>query len=155
MERGIVGFELDADGDWVAVLVCGHRQHVRHRPPFQVRPWVLDEAGRAAHLGTSLGCPLCDAGEMPAGLRFAWRTPEWDVRSLPADLRRAHRLASGTWGLLVMRRGRVVFRAATSPPIERVLGPGADQAIPPGVEHELDPADDARFVIEFYDVVPD
>jgi len=32
MERLILGFELDAQGEWVAELACGHRRHVRHYP---------------------------------------------------------------------------------------------------------------------------
>ena len=27
--------------------VCGHRQHVRHNPPFVTRPWTVTAAGRA------------------------------------------------------------------------------------------------------------
>ena len=66
MERAIVGFHLDERGDWVAELECGHGQHVRHKPPFQLRPWVLEESSRSARLGTTLSCPLCDRLE-PAG----------------------------------------------------------------------------------------
>ncbi len=50
----------DADGVWVAELDCGHNQHIRHRPPFQVRPWVLTEESRAEHIGSARDCPLCD-----------------------------------------------------------------------------------------------
>ena len=57
--RRIVGFHQDAETQWVAELDCGHTHHVRHTPPWEVRPWVLTEAGRAAHLGTVLSCPLC------------------------------------------------------------------------------------------------
>lgn len=60
MQRAIVGFQRDEAGDWVAELACGHRQHVRHRPPWQVRPWVVDEEGRRERLGRPLECPLCD-----------------------------------------------------------------------------------------------
>jgi hypothetical protein len=63
MERTIVGFHQDADGAWVAELDCGHRQHIRHRPPFEQRPWVLSAASRAERIGTSRDCPLCDGGE--------------------------------------------------------------------------------------------
>lgn len=154
MDRSIVGFHVDGQGDWVAELDCGHRQHLRHRPPFEMRAWVLDEEERAAHLGTTLDCPLCDRGELPEGLRFTWRSAEWDGQSLPSGLRRAHKLASGTWGRLVVHQGRLAFRASTTPPIDRVLGVGAVQAIPPGVEHEIEPAGDARLFIEFFDVVP-
>ena len=34
-------------------------QHVRHEPPLVSRPWVLTEAGRSSHLGTTLACRLC------------------------------------------------------------------------------------------------
>jgi hypothetical protein len=40
---------------------CGHGQHVRHDPPWQVRQWVTTEAGRASFLGVELECVLCDA----------------------------------------------------------------------------------------------
>jgi tellurite methyltransferase len=61
-ERNIVGFLQDDEGTWVAELSCGHRRHVRHRPPFEVRPWVLDEAGRSSHLGSWIDCGLCADG---------------------------------------------------------------------------------------------
>lgn len=60
-----MSFRQDAEGDWVARLECGHDQHVRHRPPFQLRPWVEDATARAARVGTPLDCPLCDRGEPP------------------------------------------------------------------------------------------
>jgi hypothetical protein len=59
-ERRIVGFRQDTDHDWVAELECGHTQHVRHDPPWQVRPWVVTSEGRASRLGTTLPCRHCD-----------------------------------------------------------------------------------------------
>ncbi|HEY7398375.1 MAG TPA: DUF3565 domain-containing protein [Gaiellaceae bacterium] len=60
MERTIVGFHRDDRGDWVAELDCGHNQHVRHRPPFENRPWVVDPERRAGMIGEPRECPLCD-----------------------------------------------------------------------------------------------
>ena len=60
MRRAIVGFHTDDAGDWVAELECGHGQHVRHRPPWELRPWVMTAEGRASRLGTGLQCVLCD-----------------------------------------------------------------------------------------------
>ena len=57
--RRIVGYHLDEVGDWVAELECGHGQHVRHDPPWQVREWVTTEEGRARRLGTTLDCVRC------------------------------------------------------------------------------------------------
>ena len=56
----IVGFHQDEHDDWVADLACGHAQHVRHRPPWTLRPWVIEEEGRRQHLGSTLMCKKCD-----------------------------------------------------------------------------------------------
>ena len=61
MERRIVDFHQDDEGNWVAELECGHTQHVRHDPPWQVRLWVTTEAGRASWLGQHLDCRVCDS----------------------------------------------------------------------------------------------
>ncbi len=58
--RRITGFHTDDEGHWVADLECGHSQHVRHDPPWQNRPWVITEGGRANALGTTLMCVRCD-----------------------------------------------------------------------------------------------
>jgi len=63
MKRLIIDFAPDELGDWTAVLECGHRQHVRHNPPFVNRPWVLTPEGRASRLGEPLDCLRCDGGE--------------------------------------------------------------------------------------------
>jgi hypothetical protein len=57
--RPIRGFHQDEEGHWVADLECGHSQHVRHDPPWQVRPWVTTADGRASRLGLPLSCRLC------------------------------------------------------------------------------------------------
>jgi uncharacterized protein DUF3565 len=59
VEQRIVGFRQDVEQHWIAELECGHTQHVRHMPPWQVRPWVVTAEGRAAHLGTYLPCQVC------------------------------------------------------------------------------------------------
>ena len=63
MQRAIVGFDRDEEGHWRALLECGHRQHVRHDPPWTVREWVTTEEGRAGKLGTMLNCKLCEQDE--------------------------------------------------------------------------------------------
>lgn len=55
-QQKVVGFHQDEHGDWVADLACGHTQHVRHRPPWELRPWVTTEVGRRAHLGLVFQC---------------------------------------------------------------------------------------------------
>ncbi|HPQ96988.1 MAG: DUF3565 domain-containing protein [Thiothrix sp.] len=65
MEQPITGFHTDEENDWVAELACGHFQHVRHRPPWFNRPWVITPEGRARMLGRKLACRKCDEGAPP------------------------------------------------------------------------------------------
>ena len=60
MQQSIVGFHQDEGGDWVADLACGHRQHVRHQPPWVNRPWVVTAAGRRQFIGRRLWCKQCE-----------------------------------------------------------------------------------------------
>lgn len=137
MRRTISGFDPDEAGDWVARLSCLHRQHVRHRPPFQERPWVLTEAGRTAHIGTPIDCPPCDRAELPDGLRTVRTAGPFDQDTLPAGLRRDHRVAEGTWGYLRVLEGSVGFVLASEPPIRVTLAAGDGQPIPPSVPHHV------------------
>lgn len=65
MNRAITGFHQDEQGHWVAELVCGHTQHVRHDPPWQSRPWVETELGRLEKIGMMLDCKKCCEAETP------------------------------------------------------------------------------------------
>lgn len=65
-EQAMVDFVLDDEQHWVAVLACGHRQHVRHRPPLVAREWVLSPAGRQSRLGQTLWCKHCEAEALKA-----------------------------------------------------------------------------------------
>lgn len=64
--RRIVGFHRDEERHWVADLDCGHTQHVRHDPPWQVREWVMTESGRNGFIGQLLMCVEC--GKVEASL---------------------------------------------------------------------------------------
>ena len=149
MERRIVGFECDAAGDWVAQLDCLHRQHVRNRPPLWSLPWVDDDVAREQHVGAPLACALCDRTEIPADLEIVRTTAVWDEHSMPNALRRAHRVAGGTWGRLRVDRGRLHFVARTNPVTDVVIEAGRLQAIPPDVEHFVEPDGPVRFAVEF------
>ncbi|MGI8661925.1 MAG: DUF3565 domain-containing protein [Acidimicrobiales bacterium] len=137
MIRVIDGFHSDDVGDWVAELSCLHHQHVRHCPPFQERPWVVTSAGRAASLGAKIDCPLCDRAEPPTGLRTVRVAGPFDADTLPAGLRKTHRVADRTWGVLRIIEGSVGIYIETNPVIVRRLSGGDRQPIPPLVPHRL------------------
>ncbi|QCI14619.1 DUF3565 domain-containing protein [Pseudomonas putida] len=64
----IEGFHQDQDGHWVVDLSCGHTQHLRHQPPWQARPWVLDAEQRAQRIGQPFACGWCAQGTNGATL---------------------------------------------------------------------------------------
>jgi hypothetical protein len=58
----IIGFRQDEDGHWIAVLSCGHTQHLRHQPPWQSRAWVMDPVQRQEKIGQPFDCGWCAQG---------------------------------------------------------------------------------------------
>lgn len=151
--RSIVGFHPDREGDWVAELSCFHNQHVRHRPPFQPRPWVLDPDGRAGQVGSPVNCPLCDRAELPEDLIVLGRAGPWDQDSLPEALRRAHQTPDGRWGRLEIHDGAIDFHfeSDAGPPVIPIhLAAGSVQPIPPGVAHRVVPTGPVRLELQFW-----
>ena len=150
MRRAIVGFHVDELGDWVADLDCGHGQHVRHRPPFTNRPWVVSAAGRAEMLGTELDCVRCDRMEWPDGLVACRRTPEFDQGSIPTGLRSEHSTRRGTWARIHVISGALRYHVGA--PIHRTLrvDSAASAVIVPEVRHRVEPDGSVRFFVEFF-----
>lgn len=64
-------------------------------------------------------------------------------------MRRSHRIATGTWGRIVVTHGQLHFNAATDPPLHTVVDAGGTQPIPPDVDHHVQPVSPVRFTIEF------
>ncbi len=152
MNRTIVAFHADPAGDWVAELSCYHNQHIRHRPPFQSRPWVDDPAGRAGHIGSPIDCPFCDRTELPTDLAVLGRVGPWNQDSLPSPLRHAHQTPHGQWGHLRVHAGAIDFQfepdRADSPVIH--LHAGSHQHIPPGRTHRVIPTGDVELELELW-----
>ena len=149
MKRAIIGFHLDEVGDWVADLGCGHCQHVRHRPPFVSRPWVVSDAGREAMLGTELECVSCDRMEWPDGLAAYRRTPEFDETTIPSGLLSEHATKHGVWARIHVISGMLRYQVGA--PIHRSFSiePGSSVVIVPEVRHRVEPEVPVRFFIEF------
>jgi tellurite methyltransferase len=96
-----------------------------------------------------LNCPLCDRCELPDGLVVVRTTATWDERTMPNALRRAHRVASGTWGRLRVEAGSLRFVARTDPLTDVIVESPRAQGIPPDVEHHVEPRGPIRFAIDF------
>ncbi len=148
MLRPITGFRLDEEGDWTAILSCGHPRHVRHKPPFINRPWVVTEAGRKDKLGEKLDCVRCERFEIPADFVCYKQTPEFTRDSIPAGLLRDHATAAGIWGRIVVTEGRLRYHVQ-EPETETALTPEQPGTIIPEVRHYIEAPGPVRFYVEF------
>jgi tellurite methyltransferase len=148
-QSAITGFQRESDTAWVAELDCGHTQHIRHAPPFKLAPWVVDEQGRAEHVGALLSCPLCRMPRLPACARTYKSTPIYDAASLPGGLLRSHRLKRGSWGRIVVLEGLVRYILEDEGSLTFVLRPGVPGIVAPERPHHIEADPDARVRIDF------
>jgi tellurite methyltransferase len=145
----ILAFTLDDDGDWVAMLECGHRQHVRHKPPLMARPWVTTAAGRAEKIGQALACRNCLMPRLPPAVQEYKRTAIFDAQSVPAGLLKAHTLKAETWAEIVVLTGRVTYVIEGMVDGVWVLGPNLRGTVAPTQPHHIEPTSDATFYVRF------
>ena len=150
MNRIIIDFHLDEEGDWVASLDCGHKQHVRHRPPLIERPWVMAEESRRKMIGKEWSCPLCDRLEIPEGFEVYSRTPEFDARSIPVKIRSHHETGTGIWGKITVLQGHLRYTVGEPIGREFMLDKTIRGIVSPHIPHKVEPIGDVRFFIEFY-----
>ena len=149
MQRPIAGYRQDEEGHWVALLGCGHPQHVRHNPPLVGRPWVLTEEGRCSHLGTLLNCVRCERFELPAHFVACKQTLVFSEDTVPAGLLKDHSTRPGVWGRINVLEGRLRYRV-DGWGTDAVLTPGDPGVVVPEVPHSVEPLGRVRFFVEFY-----
>ena len=154
MQRAMTGFHQDAEAHWVAELSCGHTQHVRHRPPFELRPWVVSPEERSGRIGQTLDCIRCDRREIPEGHAAYKRTPQFSEDAIPAGLLRHHRTKPGVWGRIVVERGKLEFYEGDEQAPRQIVIPGSPCVILPDVEHRVAPVGEATFYVEFWKAQP-
>ena len=92
---------------------------------------------------------MLDELALPEGVVLVRTTELFTVDSLPAGLRRAHRVAEGVWGVLVVHAGEVRFVAEATGEA-RTVAAGQRQVIEPGLLHHVELSDDAEMAVEFH-----
>ncbi len=87
---------------------------------------------------------------MPTGLTLQRTTPMFDEHSTPAGLLRAHQVAEGVWGRVVVEEGSIGFVFEGKHDSERTLQAGEHQVIPPATPHHVVLDGPVRFCVEFH-----
>ncbi len=146
MLRTILDFEVDEEGDWRVLLDCGHRRHLRHDPPREMRPELSDPARRQTTIGRKIECGRCAQRMVPDGASVYKSTPVFTRETLPQGLLSEHSLKKGVWGRLAVLEGSVVFCEGES---RRSLTAGDTWTVLPEVVHHLDPVGPVTLRIDF------
>jgi cupin 2 domain-containing protein len=88
--------------------------------------------------------------ELPEGLTLQRTTPTFDETTVPAALRKAHLVADGVWGRLVVSSGSVGFVFDDDPDAVRTVSAGESQVIPPARPHHLVVDGPVTLAVEFH-----
>jgi tellurite resistance-related uncharacterized protein len=88
--------------------------------------------------------------ELPVGSELVRTTDVFDDDTVPAGLLRAHRVADGIWGRLVVHTGAVGFVFEDEPDHRHVVAAGDSMVIPPARPHHVELSGPATFAVEFY-----
>ena len=91
-----------------------------------------------------------DEQRLPDGLEHVRTTDTFDNDTVPAGLLRAHRVADGVWGRLIVRTGTVVFVFDDEQGHPIAVSAGGSVAIPPARPHHLELDAPATFAVEFH-----
>jgi len=87
---------------------------------------------------------------MPEGLAKYGQSPVFTDAALPAALKTTHTTKAGTWGLLRMHGGALVFTLDAQPPRTILLNAGEQLVIAPKAPHHVTFVEPGAFQIDFY-----
>ncbi|MCB1446077.1 MAG: DUF1971 domain-containing protein [Rhizobiaceae bacterium] len=88
--------------------------------------------------------------QMPAGFEAYARSPDFTTDTLPARLQSAHSTKAGTWALLHVLEGEVLYRLEAPYHGERRARAGETIVIEARVPHHVEFIEPGRLYLEFY-----
>lgn len=95
-----------------------------------------------------------DSLVLPAGVQAYRRTSEFTQDTVPAGLLRDHVTREGTWALIHVLEGTLLYRIPAMK-LEQVLHPySAPGVVLPQLRHSVQPVGAVRFFVEFYGLEP-
>ena len=87
---------------------------------------------------------------LPPGCEAYRSTRVFSEATIPPALLRSHRTAPGTWALICVLEGRLLYRVLEPPSARVIDASAAPGLVEPGVPHEVAPLGPVRFQVEFH-----
>jgi hypothetical protein len=156
MQQAITGFHQDEEQYWVAELLCGHSQHVRHDPPWQNRPWVITEEGRKQKLGMTLNCRKCDMPKLPKPelCQLLNQSTTLNEKSIPPELLNPDQLPDNIWAEITLVYGELqLVLDIDSKPQGFLLDPEFSGVVPPHTTFHIKPRGSCNFSLRFHEML--
>jgi len=91
-----------------------------------------------------------DIGQLPDGLTLARTTPTFDETSVPAGLLRAHRVADGVWGRVMVYSGSLTLHFDDDTGKSHLLESGNTAILAPARPHHVELDGPVTFAVEFH-----
>jgi tellurite resistance-related uncharacterized protein len=88
--------------------------------------------------------------ELPAGREAYGRSPDFTPDNLPARLQTAHSTKAGTWGLLHVLEGKILYQLEAPFEGNQLAAAGEKIVIASQVPHHVKFVEPGRFFVEFY-----
>ena len=91
---------------------------------------------------------------LPDGAEPYKRTATFDEASVPSALLRDHATRQGTWGVIRVERGHLLYAVTDPrrPASETIVTPDAPAIIEPTILHRVEPLGAVAFHVEFHRV---
>ena len=80
------------------------------------------------------------------------RTSLFTESTVPAGLLKAHQTKAGTWGKIVVVKGKVLYRILEPDLEEHLLDTNHFGVVEPGIPHEIEPIGEVSFYVDFYKI---
>lgn len=87
---------------------------------------------------------------MPPGFTAYARSPDFTPETLPANLQTAHTTKAGTWALLHVLEGKVLYELEPPRIGQSLISAGGQVVIEAEVSHHVRFVEPGRLFIEFY-----
>ena len=88
--------------------------------------------------------------ELPSGFEAYGRSPDFTPDNMPSRLKSAHATKAGTWGLLRVLEGKILFQLEAPFEGEQLAAAGDNIVIESEVPHHVEFVEPGRFFVEFY-----
>lgn len=87
---------------------------------------------------------------LPDGVSAYARSPDFTPDNLPEKLQSAHSVKDGTWGLIHVLEGRILYTLEAPAHGSREVAAGETVVIEPQVPHRVSFVEPGRFFVEFH-----